>query len=85
MMNLNAYVIEIEQDNVYKVCVDGVYSGTVSDNGDIDDHTIDFESALSSVIEIMLSNDYDYVCVRKCRSRKGRRCRLYTVSIDDGD
>ena len=38
MLNIKAYVIEIEADNTYKVGVDGIYSGVVRDSGDVDDH-----------------------------------------------
>lgn len=32
MMNFNAYVIELEADNLYKVCIENVYTGTVIDD-----------------------------------------------------
>ena len=85
MINFNAYVIEIEEDNRYKVCIENVYTGTVTNNGLIDDDVTTFESALSTVIEIMMSFDYDYVETAHCLSKKGRPCRKYIISIDNGD
>ena len=85
MMNFNAYVIELEADNCYKVCIENIYIGTVTDKGLIDDAVTTFESALSTVVEIMLSNDYDYVEIARGLSRKGRPCRKYVISIDNGD
>ena len=85
MINLKASVIEFEPDNVYKVIIKGVYAGIVTDNGEVDDSVITFESALASIIEIFLSNDYDYVEVAQDLSRKGRPLRRYIISIDNGD
>lgn len=85
MINFNAYVIELEADNSYKVCIENIYKGIVTDNGLIDDAVTTFESALSTVIELMLSNDYDYVETERCLSKKGRRCRKYVISVDNGD
>ncbi|WP_295828348.1 hypothetical protein [uncultured Veillonella sp.] len=85
MINFNAYVIELEADNTYKVCIENVYKGVVSDNGLIDDAVTTFESALSTVIEIMFSYDYDYVEVTRGKSRKGRLYRKYVISVDNGD
>lgn len=78
-------VIELEADNSYKVCIENIYKGVVTDNGLIDDSVNTFETALSTVIELMLSNDYDYVETDRCLSRKGRRCRKYVISVDNGD
>mgnify|MGYP007100335496 CR=1 FL=1 len=85
MLNLTAYVIEFEEDNRYKVIIDGVYRGFVSCNGEIDDDIVDFESALSTIVELFLSYDYDYKMVAEGKSRKGRPCRKYIISIDNGD
>lgn len=85
MINFNAYVIELEEDNSYKVCIENIYKGIVTDNGLIDDSVTTFETALSTVIELMLSNDYDYVETDRCLSKKGRRCRKYVISVDNGD
>lgn len=85
MLNLTACVIEFEEDNQYKVIIDGVYRGFVSCNGEIDDDIVSFESALSTIVELFLSNDYDYKMVAGGKSKKGRPCRKYTISIDDGD
>ena len=85
MINFNAYVIELEADNSYKVCIENIYKGIVTNNGLIDDSVTTFETALSTVIELMLSNDYDYVETDRCLSKKGRRCRKYVISVDNGD
>lgn len=44
-----------------------------------------FESALATAVEFLLSNDYDYVETERCLSKKGRRCRKYVISVDNGD
>lgn len=85
MINFNAYVIELEEDNWYKICIEDVCKTTVRDNGCIDDTVITFESALATVVELMLSNDYDYVETERCLTKKGRRCRKYVISVDNGD
>jgi hypothetical protein len=85
MIKVNAYVIEIETDNVYKVGIEDVYTGTVCNNGLVDNSVTTFDSALSSVIESMLSFDYDYIEVAQGLSKKGRPCRKYVISIDNGD
>lgn len=61
MINFNAYVIEVEEDNWYEVCVEGVLKVRVRNNGCFDDTVTTFESALVAVVELSLSNDYDYV------------------------
>lgn len=58
---------------------------TVRDSGCFDDTVITFESALATVVELSLSNDYDYVETERCLSKKGRPCRTYVISVDDGD
>lgn len=85
MINFNAYVIELEEDNWYKVCIEDVVKTTVRDNGCFDDNVITFESALARVVELLLSNDYDCVETERCLSKKGRRCRKYVISVDNGD
>ena len=85
MINIDAYVIEFEADNSYKVIIKGVYTGIVSNNGTVDDSVISFESALATVVECFLSYDYDYVETKRGLSRKGRPCRKYVISIDNGD
>ena len=85
MINFNAYVIELEEDTWYKVCIEGVLNTTVRDNGYFDDAVITFESALATVVEFSLSNDYDYVEVEQCLSKKGCRCCKYVISVDNGD
>lgn len=44
-----------------------------------------FESALATAVEFLLSNDYEYVETERCLSKKGRRCRKYVISVDNGD
>ena len=38
-----------------------------------------------NVYELSVSNDYDYVETGRCLSKKGRPCRKYVISIDNGD
>lgn len=78
MMKYNAYVFEIEKDNVYKVQILGV-SNTVKGS------MIDFEEALCAVIEHSLPFDFDYKFTREGLTKKGRKCREYEVRIDNGD
>lgn len=85
MINFNAYVIELEEDNMYMVCIENVIKTTVCDNGCFDDSVITFESALATVVELSLSFDYDYVENARCLSKKGRPCRTYVISVDNGD
>lgn len=85
MIKFNAYVIELEEDTWYKVCIEDLFTTTVCDNGYFDDTVITFESALATVIEFSLSNDYDYVETERCLSKKGRPCRKYVISVDNGD
>ena len=85
MIKFNAYVIELEEDTWYKVCIEDLCKTTVRDNGYFDDIVITFESALATVIECSLSNDYDYVETDRCLSKMGRRCRKYVISVDNGD
>lgn len=84
MINFNAYVIELEEDNWYEVCIEGVLKSSVRNNGCFDDTVITFESALVAVVELSLSYDYDYVETKRCLSKKGRPCRTYVVAIDNG-
>jgi hypothetical protein len=82
MFKVNAYVTEIEADNSYEVDIDGVFTTTVADCGDIDDSVVTFDSALTTVLEIMYGDcDFNFVC----RSYKGGDCRSYVVAIDDGE
>lgn len=82
MFKVNAYVTEIEKDNSYKVEIDGVFTTTVTDCGTIDDSVITFDSALTTVLEIMYGDcNFNFVC----RSYKGGDCRSYVVTIDDGE
>jgi hypothetical protein len=80
MFKVNAYVTEIEEDNIYEVDVDGVFKTTVADCGDIDDSVVSFDSALTTVLEIMYGDcDFEFVC----RSDKIGKCRSYVVAVDD--
>ena len=80
MFKVNTYVTEIEKDNSYKVDVDDVFSTTVTDCGTIDDSVVTFDSALTTVLEIVYGDcDFDFVG----RSYKGGKCRSYVVVIDD--
>lgn len=85
MINFNAYVIELEADTCYEVFIEDVCRCTVRNNGYFDDGVTMFESALASVVEILLSNDYDYVETKRGLSKKGRPCRKYVISVDNGD
>lgn len=85
MIDIDAAVIELKPDNSYKVIIKDVYAGVVTDNGEIDDSVLTFESALASVIEIFLSYDCDYAETARGLSRKGRPLRRYVISIDNGD
>jgi hypothetical protein len=82
MFKVNAYVTEIEADNFYEVDIDGVFTTTVTDCGAIDDSVVTFDSALTTVLEIIYGDcDFNFVC----RSYKGGDCRSYVVAIDDGE
>ena len=50
MFKVNAYVIDIEEDNIYEVDVDGLFKTTVADRGDIDDSVVSFDSALTTFL-----------------------------------
>lgn len=82
MITFNAYVVEIEADNFYEVHIEDVISTTVRDNGETDDSVVAFESALSSIVELTLSDDYEIQFVSEC---DGGKCRRYVVAIDNGD
>ena len=84
MITFDAIVGEIEEDTSYEVDIKGIISTTVTDCGDIDDSVVSFESALSSCVELMLSDDYELELVKKC-CINGRRYRKYVISIDNGD
>lgn len=85
MIKFNAYVIELEPDTWYKVCIEDIITTTVRDNGYFDDAVITFDSALASIVEYVMSYDYDYVEVSRGLSREGRPCRKYVISVDNGD
>lgn len=73
MLNLTAYVIEFEKDNRYKVIIDDVWRGFISDNGLEDNSTLSFRRALEGIVEILLSNDYGIEMVEKVIRRKVAR------------
>lgn len=85
MINFNAYVIELEKDNRYMVCIENVFETTVCDNGCFDDSVVTFESALATVVELSLGFDYGYVETARCLLKEGRPCRKYVISVDNGD
>lgn len=63
MFKVNAYVIEIEPDNVYEVDIDGLFETTVVDCDTVDDSVVMFTSALTAVLECMYGDcDFDFVC-----------------------
>lgn len=80
MFKVNAYVTEIEEDNIYEVDVDGLFKTTVADCGTVDDSVVTFTSALTTVLEIMYGDcDFEIVC---CSDKLGK-CRSYVVTIND--
>lgn len=82
MITFDAYVVEIEPDNAYEVHIKGGLPITVSDNGETDNSVVTFESALSSVVEFTLSDDYEIQFVSEC---DGGSCRRYVIAVDNGD
>lgn len=79
MFKVNAYVTEIEPDNVYEVDVDGMFKTTVTDCGVVDDSVVTFTSALTTVLEIMYGDcDFETVC---CSDKSGK-CRSYVVVVN---
>lgn len=83
MVDYDALVVEIEPDNSYMVAIDGVYTGTITDNGTVDDSVLTFELALSTAIELMLTDTYEIKLTAQHLSYKGNPCRRYVVSIDE--
>ena len=55
---------------------------SIKDNGETDNSVVTFESALSSIVELTLSDDYKIQFVSEC---DGGSCRRYVVAIDNGD
>lgn len=85
MINYDAFVVEIVPDNAYKVLIDGVFTGTVTDDGTVEDYQMSFESALSWAVELMLSDDYEITQTDEFVSRStGYLCRRYTISVNEG-
>lgn len=85
MINYDAFVVEIVPDNAYRVVIDeGVFTGTVTDDGTAEDYQMSFESALSWAIELMLTDDYEITQTDELVSRStGRLCRRYTISVNE--
>nr|DAI93779.1 MAG TPA: hypothetical protein [Caudoviricetes sp.] len=78
MFKVNAYVTEIEPDNLYEVDIDGFTTAVAAcmknDNG-----VVTFKSALTSVLEVNYGDcDFDFVC---CGVENG--VCSYVVSIYD--
>lgn len=66
--------------------IEGVWSGFTSIDGLEDNSTLSSRRAVAGIVEVFLSNDYDInVVSAKSRSKEGRPCRKYIVSINDGD
>lgn len=86
MINFTAYVTEFEKDSRYEVTIEGVWSGFTSIDGLEDNSVLSFRRALAGIVEVFLTDDYDINMVSaKSRSKEGRPCRKYIVSINDGD
>lgn len=83
MMNLEAVVIELSEDNGYRVYLGGMDYRTVTDNGEFDDSVVSFESALSTIIELFLTDDYEYVERKTYKDSKGRCCKVFKVTLND--
>ena len=76
MFKVNAYVTEIEPDNLYEVDIDG-YKTTVSACEEIDDNVVTFKSALADVLEFNYGDcDFDFVC---CGVKDGVGCYVVTI------
>ena len=83
MMNVETVVIELSEDNVYHVYIGGMDYRTVSDNGEYDDSVVTFESALSMIIELFLTDDYEYVERKTYKDGKGCRRKVFKVTLND--
>lgn len=76
MFEVKAYVTEIEQDNLYKVDIDG-YTTTVAACEEVDDSVVTFASALTMVLEFKYGDcDFDFVC---CGVKDGVGCYVVTI------
>ena len=83
MMNFEAVVIELSEDSEYHVYLGGMDYRTVACNGEFDDSTVSFESALATIIELFLTDDYEYVERKVDRDSKGRRRKVFKVTLND--
>lgn len=85
MIDYDAFVVEVVPDNAYRVLIDGVFTGTVTDDGTVEDYQMSVESALSWAIELMLTDDYEITQTKEFVSRStGCLCRRYTISVNEG-
>lgn len=85
MINFTAHVTEFEKDNRYEVTIEGVWSGFTSIDGLEDDSILSFHRALAGIVEVFLGDNYDINMLAKIRSKEGRLCYEYIVSVNDGD
>lgn len=79
MFKVNAYVTELEKDNLYEVDIDWFKKAVATCVGN-DDSVVTFESALTRVLELKYGDcGFDYVCRSGCDG-----CRIYDVEVIDG-
>ena len=84
MINYDAFVVEVVPGNTYRVLIDGVFTGDVTDDGTAEDYQISFEPALSWAVELMLADDYEITQTKEFVSRSmGHLCRRYTISVNE--
>lgn len=77
MINYDAFVMEMQPDNIYFVWIDGVYVGNIIDKG------LTFETAIARVIEDMLTNEYEIKTVEVHPSwENGNMWVQYVVSTN---
>jgi hypothetical protein len=78
MFKVNAYVTEIETNNLYEVDIDGFKIAVATCVGN-DDDVVTFESALIRVLEFKYGDcDFDYVFRSGCNGY-----RMYDVEVID--
>lgn len=85
MINYDAFVVEIVPDNAYRVVIDdGVFAGTVTDDGTAEDYQISFATALAWAVELMLTDNYEITQTAEFVSRStGCVCRRYTILVNE--
>lgn len=77
MIDYDAFVMEMEPDNIYFVWIDGVYIGNIIDKG------LTFETAIDRAIEGMLTNEYEIKTVEVHPSwENGNTWVQYVVSMN---